>query len=237
MNKEEFIDELKKLNINISIEKMDKLEQFYQLLIEWNEKINLTNITKKEDVYLKHFYDSLTLSKEIDFNDEINICDVGSGAGFPGIVLKIVFPNIRITLIDSLNKRVIYLNEIIRILELKNIEAIHTRMEDYSRINEEKFDYITARAVSNLSVITEISMRSLKVNGKLIFMKGKSLEEIEEIKPKLSKFGLSLANVNEFTLPFENSSRTLISLTKERKTEVKYPRRIEIIKKDLIGKY
>lgn len=234
MNKEEFILELKKINIDITEDKLQQLENFYRLLSAWNEKINLTTIIKKEDVYLKHFYDSLTLYKEIDLTKNISLCDVGTGAGFPGIVLKIVFPNLKITLIDSLQKRVNYLNEIVKVLELKEIEAYHIRMEEYSKLNEEKFDYITARAVSNLTLITEISIRSLKVGGQLVFMKGKCHEEVKELEPKLNRYGLALKNVNEFMLPFENSERSLIVLEKILRTDKKYPRRIEIIKKEIM---
>lgn len=233
MNKEEFIKEVEKLDIKLTEDKLALLEKFYLLLIEWNKKINLTGITKKEEVYLKHFYDSLTLVKEIDFTKDINLCDVGSGAGFPGIVLKIVFPHIKITLIDSLNKRIKYLEEVIKELKLKDIEAIHTRMEDYSKVNTEKFDYITARAVSNLTMITEISIRSLKIDGKLVFMKGICDEEIEQIKPKLKNYGLELEKENKFILPIEESSRTLIVLRKISKTDNKYPRKIEQIKREI----
>ena len=146
MNKEEFIEEAKKLGINLNEEQLKKLEKFYLLLVEWNKRINLTRIIDKEEVYLKHFYDSLTLTKVVDFRKEQTLCDVGSGAGFPVLVLKIIFPHLKITLIDSLNKRVIYLNEIIKELELENIVAIHTRGEDY----KETFDVVTARAVANI---------------------------------------------------------------------------------------
>ena len=125
MNKNEFIQELEKLNIEITEEKLAKLEKFYQLLIEWNQKINLTRIVNEEEVYLKHFYDSLTIVKVIDLNEIQTLCDVGTGAGFPGIVLKIMYPNLNITLIDSLQKRVNYLNEIIKELYLKNIKSVH----------------------------------------------------------------------------------------------------------------
>ncbi len=230
MNKEEFISELKKLGIDITSNQMNLLDKFYNLLIMWNEKINLTSIVDEKEVYLKHFYDSLTLVKEIDFNNNINICDVGSGAGFPGIVLKIVFPNIKITLIDSLQKRVNYLNEIIKELELKDIEAIHVRMEDYSKDNQEKFDYITARAVAHLGIISEISVRALKLNGHLVFMKANCDEEIDKFSKYSKDLGLVLENVNKFVLPFENSNRTLVNFKKVNSTKDKYPRRIDVIK-------
>lgn len=231
MNKEEFINELEKINIIPTDEMLEKLELFYQLLIEWNEKINLTTITNREEVYLKHFYDSLTLSKCFDLTKDISLCDVGSGAGFPGIVLKIFFPNLNITLIDSLQKRVNYLNHIIEKLELTNIRAIHTRMEEYSRIHEEEFDIITARAVANLNTLLEISIKALKVNGYMIFMKANAYEELQNSKMAQEKLGCKLINVDKFVLPKENSNRTLITFEKEQKTSKMYPRSIDKIKK------
>ena len=232
MNKEDFIREVKKLGIDITEEKLYLLDKYYGLLIEWNEKINLTTITRKEDVYLKHFYDSLTLVKEINLEDELSLCDVGSGAGFPGIVIKIFFPNLKIRLIDSLQKRVNYLNNIISKLNLENIEAEHYRMEDYSKLHEEEFDIITARAVANLGIISEISVRSLKINGRMIFMKANCDEEIENFKLNCKKLGLEIENINKFKLPIENSNRTLISIKKINKTNKIYPRTYEKIKKE-----
>ena len=130
MNKELFINSLKELNIEVTEEKINKLEKFYELLIDWNNKINLTRIVEKEEVYLKHFYDSLTIVKEVNLNEINTLCDVGTGAGFPGIVLKIFYPHLKITLVDSLLKRVNYLNTIIKDLELNDIVAIHARGED-----------------------------------------------------------------------------------------------------------
>jgi len=231
MNKEEFLIETKKIGINITEEQISLLDKFYNLLIEWNEKINLTTITDYEEVYLKHFYDSLTLFKEVNLNEDITLCDVGSGAGFPGIVLKICFPNLKITLVDSLQKRVNYLNEIINKLGLKDITAVHSRMEDFSRLNEEKFDLITARAVANMNVLLEISVRALKINGNLVFMKANCEEELKNSNNALEKFSCTLLNVNEFYLPKEESKRTLIKIQKKGKTNSKYPRTIDKIKK------
>ena len=146
MNKEEFERELLKLEIDLTEKQKSQLEEFYNILIEENKKINLTRILEKEDVYLKHFYDSLTIVKVVDFSKINTLCDVGSGAGFPGIVLKIVFPNLKVVLIDSLQKRVNYLNRTIKSLGLENIKAIHTRSEDY----KETFDLVVARAVARL---------------------------------------------------------------------------------------
>jgi 16S rRNA (guanine527-N7)-methyltransferase len=234
MNKEEFINEVKKLGINITEKELDLLDKYYHLLINWNEKINLTTITKEEDVYLKHFYDSLTLVKEIDFNKEIYLCDVGSGAGLPGIVIKIFFPNVKIKLIDSLQKRVNYLNEVIKELNLTNISAEHFRMEDYSKIHPEEFDVITARAVAHLGILAEISIKALKINGNMVFMKGNATDEIDAFLANSKKLGLILDSVNTFKLPLEYSNRTLIKLTKISKTNDIYPRRIDVIKKEYI---
>ena len=131
MNKELFIEELSKLNVTLSKKQLEQLDKYYELLIEWNEKINLTRITEYEDVYLKHFYDSLTIAKVVDLSIKETLCDVGTGAGFPGVVLKIVYPNLKITLVDSLQKRVNYLNEIVKELGLEDIHAIHSRGEDF----------------------------------------------------------------------------------------------------------
>ena len=232
MNKEQFILEVCNLGIEVTEEKLKKLNEFYNLLILWNEKINLTSITAIQDVYLKHFYDSLTLFRVCDLTKDINLCDVGSGAGFPGIVLKIFFPNLKITLVDSLNKRVNYLNTIIKELGLVNIEAVHSRMEDFSKVNEEKYDIITARAVANLSVLSEISVKALKIQGKLVFMKALCDDELEMILPKLSILGLKFDKVDKFLLPIEESNRSLIVFEKIKPTPNKYPRNIDKIKKN-----
>ena len=184
MNREEFVEELEKLGITLTTEQEIKLEKFYNLLIEWNQKINLTRILEKEDVYLKHFYDSLTITKVVDLSKIETLCDVGTGAGFPGIVLKIVYPNLKITLVDSLLKRVNYLNIIIKELELENIKAIHTRGEDL----KETFDIVTARAVANIEKLLIYTMHLVNKNGSLIAMKGNIDDELNaDILKKINK--------------------------------------------------
>ena len=206
MNKELFIEETKKLGINLTEEQLIKLELFYKLLLEWNEKINLTRIVEKEEVYLKHFYDSLTLNKGVDLSKVNTLCDVGTGAGFPGIVLKIVFPNLKMVLIDSLQKRVIYLNSIINELGLENIEAVHSRGEDY----KEKFDVVTSRAVANIEKLVGYTMHLVDKNGVFIAMKGNIDDELTiEVKNKLSK-KYNIIDIKKFELPVENSSRSLV---------------------------
>ena len=230
MNLDLFIEETKKLGIELTSQQLEKLNQFYELLISWNQKMNLTRITEKEDVYLKHFYDSLTLSKVIDLNQNLTLCDVGSGAGFPGIVLKICFPNLKITLLDSLQKRVNYLNEIIKELDLKNIEAIHTRAEDYAKQNREKFDIVTARAVANLKILSELCIPMVKVSGSFIAMKANIEEEIENSTEILKKLDSKIEKIETFYLPIENSIRNIIMIQKQKSTNNLYPRRIEKMK-------
>lgn len=208
MNKEEFVEECKKININITNKQLIKLEKFYHLMIEWNKKINLTRITEEKEVYLKHFYDSLTLNKVIDLKNIKTLCDIGTGAGFPGIVLKIIFPNIKITLIDSLQKRVNYLNEIIKELELENIEAIHTRGEDY----QGKFEVVTSRAVANIEKLVNYTMHLVSKNGVFIAMKGNLESELNQQVRKKIERKFIIKKQEEFILPKEGSKRTLLIL-------------------------
>lgn len=230
MSIELFIEELKKLNIEPTENQLELLEKFYNLLIEWNQKINLTRITEKEDVYLKHFYDSLTITKVIDLNNVDSLCDVGTGAGFPGIVLKIMYPNLKITLIDSLQKRVNYLNEIIKELNLDNIEAIHSRAEDYAKNNREKYDIVTARAVTNLKLLSELCIPMVKENGYFIPLKANVDDEINESKNILNELKSKIEKQESFNLPIENSIRNILLINKYEKTNAKYPRRIDKIK-------
>ena len=208
MNREEFLIELEKIGIKPTEKQLNQLEKFYDLLIEWNQKINLTRITEKEEVYLKHFYDSLTIEKAIDLNKVDSLCDIGTGAGFPGIVLKIVFPNLRITLIDSLQKRINYLNEIIKELDLKDIEAIHVRGEDFKG----SFDVVTSRAVANIEKLVNYTMHLVSKDGVFIAMKGDIETELtKEVETKLNK-KYQIVEVKKFLLPIEKSKRSLVVL-------------------------
>ena len=232
MNLNNFIEKLKEMNITLNEKQLSQLNQYYEILVEENEKYNLTNITKKEDVYLKHFYDSITISKIIDANSIKTLCDIGTGAGFPGLVLKIVFPNLKIILVDSLNKRINFLNKVIERLELKDIETYHERAEDFSIKNIEKYDIVTARAVSHLSNILEYSIQCVKVNGYFVAMKANCEEEINESKNALNLLNCSIENIIKFNLPYEESIRTLIKIKKEKTTNKKYPRKVSEIKKN-----
>lgn len=231
MTIDEFIIELKKIDIDITDEQLEQLEKYYNLVIEYNKVMNLTRITDKKEFYLKHFYDSLTLNKTVNFKNIESICDIGSGAGFPGIVLKILFPNINITLIDSLNKRVKFLNIVIEKLNLKDIKAVHERAEIFSKYNREKFDIVTARAVSKLNIILELGIPMVKINGYFIAMKSNIDEELNNIDNIFNKLDCQIIDIKKFELPIENSLRTLIKIKKNSKTNLLYPRKFEQIKK------
>ena len=231
MTEQEFINELLNLNIKIDNDKLQKLEKYYELLIEWNQKMKLTGITEKEQVYLKHFYDSLTLTKIVDLNQNLSLVDIGTGAGFPGMVLKIVFPNLKVTLIDSLNKRIEFLKFVIKELELKDIEAIHTRCEEYGIKNREIFDIATARAVAPLNILLEYSIPMIKENGLFIPMKANISQEIIESTNALKQLDSEIISQIEFELPKELSKRTLIKIRKNKTTKKLFPRKYSDIKK------
>lgn len=226
MNELEFIENLNKINIEISKEKLDKLNKYYEYLVYYNSKINITSITKKEDVYLKHFYDSLTLTKAVDLNNNLTICDIGTGAGFPGIVLKIVFPNIKLTLVESIKKKTIFLREVVNLLNLKDVEIINDRVENFAKFNKNKFDLVTCRAVSSLNIISELCIPITKIDGYFIPMKGEKIEDTTF----LTKLNAKIEKICEFILPIENSKRTLIKIKKVGNTNNIYPRTFKLIK-------
>ena len=233
MNKDNFIIEVKKLGIEIDNTKLNQLEKYYEMLIEYNKVMNLTGITEKNEVYLKHFYDSLTISKIINLKEEETLCDIGTGAGFPGIVLKIFYPHLKVTLVDSLNKRINFLNDVIKKLNLNKIETVHARMEEYSKINIERFDVVTARAVAQMHFLLEVAIPTLKIGKYFIAMKGNIEKEID-YKYALNKLNSTQIDLIKFKLPNEESNRTLIKIQKNSKTSKVFPRKyIEIKRKPL----
>ena len=223
MNKEEFVEEVKKLGIELTSNQLNQLNEYYKLLKEWNEKINLTRIIEEKDVYLKHFYDSITLCKIENLCQKMSLCDIGTGAGFPGIVLKIVFPTLSITLVDALQKRINFLNLVIKELKLDDIQTFHARCEDFAKINREKYDIVTCRAVANLSTLLNYAIPMVKEKGYFIPMKANCEEEIINAKNLLKKLDCSIETIEEFSLPIENSHRTIIKIVKNCKTSLKYP--------------
>ena len=231
MNDKEFKEELSKLGIVLTSTQENQLEMYYNLLIEWNNKMNLTGITERNSVYLKHFYDCITLIKAIDLTKNLKLVDVGTGAGFPGLVLKIVFPNLDVVLVDALNKRINFLNHVIESLKLENIEAIHDRIENYAKNNLEVFDLVTCRAVAKLNIISELCLPLAKINGYFIPMKATIEDEISDTK-YLEVLKSKVESVITFNLPIENSVRNLIVIKKYGSIDKKYPRQYDKIIKN-----
>lgn len=227
MEKEEFFNEMqKKLTIKLSVEQLEKFYSYMSLLLEWNEKMNLTAITEPNEIILKHFVDSLTILNEINNNSKV--VDVGTGAGFPGIPLSIANESLKITLVDSLNKRLIFLQEVIDKLELKNIEIVHSRAEDFGQNKKyrENFDIATSRAVANLSTLSEYLIPLVKINGKCICMKASDVEEeINQAKNAINVLGGTIEKIKEFKLPESDIGRTIIVINKQKNTPIKYPRK------------
>jgi 16S rRNA (guanine527-N7)-methyltransferase len=232
MNIEEFVKNLKDLNISINDDILNKLDIYYNYLVEYNNHTNLTSITEKEDVYLKHFYDSLTIVKAIDLNKVNTLIDVGTGAGFPGMVIAILFPNIKVTLLDSNNKRINFLNELTIKLGINNVETIHERSEIYAKNNKDKYDVVTARAVKNMQELTELCLPLVKVNGYFIPLKGIIDEELPKAKDIIKKINGNLENVISFNLP-NGDIRNIIVIKKIDKCPDKYPRDYKDIVKDI----
>lgn len=229
MNKELFIKKVKELNIEIDEKKLEQLNIYMNLLQTENKKYNLTAITKEEDIYLKHFYDSLTITKIIKL-DKQKLCDLGTGAGFPGLVLKIVFPKLDVTLIEATNKKCEFLKLVINELKLEKIKVINTRAEIYAKDNREVFDIVTARAVAPLKHLLEYAIPLVKVKGFFIPLKSNIEKEIENIDNYYEKLEIKQINKIEFFLPIEVSKRTLIMYEKLKKTNPIYPRNYNKIK-------
>lgn len=211
MTEAEFVEQIKKLGLFPTKEQLKKLNQLYEMMIEENKVMNLTRIVEKNDVYLKHFYDSLTIVKVCDFSKIETLCDVGTGAGFPGLVLKIFFSDVKITLVDALQKRVNYLNKVINVLGLEKIEAIHIRAEDLAKKGN-RYDIVTARAVANLSKLLSWTMPLVKRDGSFIAMKGNVSEELNIAIPIIKNKNYILEKKVEFNLPKENSVRTILKV-------------------------
>lgn len=223
---EKFLEKLNKIQLNVNDEVLNKFCAYMTNLLEWNEKINLTAITEEDDIILKHFIDSLTILEYIP--EKSNVIDVGTGAGFPGIPLKIVREDINMTLMDSLNKRITFLNEVINKLGLKKINAIHSRAEELAKMPEhrEKYDIAVSRAVANLSTLSEYMIPFVKVGGKCICMKGSNIEEeLKTAKNAIKELGGEIEKVINFKLPDSDNERNIIIIKKVRNTKSKYPRK------------
>lgn len=231
MDIQEFIAALAAYNISLTKEQLAQFETYYTMLVTWNEKMNLTSITNQEEVYLKHFYDSLTLAFYTPLENE-SLCDIGAGAGFPSIPLKIVFPQLKVTIVDSLNKRITFLNELFSALKLGNVQAVNARAEEYCSQHRESFDIVTARAVARFEILDELCLPLVKVGGQFIALKGSAgKEEYEKAKSGILKLGGKLEKIKSFVLPGHEDQRMNFYIRKVKATPKAYPRMFAKIKK------
>ena len=227
MTETEFINQLKEHGIELSTEQIGQFKTYFEMLVEWNQKINLTAVTEMKEVYLKHFYDSITPLLYAEIEEGASLCDVGAGAGFPSIPMKIIRPDLKVTIVDSLNKRITFLNELTTVLGLDKIHLVHDHAETFGQYGQRHmFDVVTARAVAQLNVLAELCLPLVRTGGQFIVMKGKkAMEEIEEAEFALDLLGGDIKKINSLTLPEEESERYIIVIDKVRKTPKKYPRK------------
>ncbi|MBE4907912.1 16S rRNA (guanine(527)-N(7))-methyltransferase RsmG [Bacillus luteolus] len=228
MNINIFVEMLAEKGITLSQQQLDQFEKYYELLVEWNEKINLTAITEKPEVYLKHFYDSITSAFHFDFTKVETVCDVGAGAGFPSIPLKICFPHLNVSIVDSLQKRITFLNHLAQELNLDSVSFYHDRAETFGQRPDirESYDIVMARAVARLSVLSELCLPLVKVNGTFIAMKASAAQdELEDSKKAIAVLGGQVSELKHFLLPIENSERNIVLINKIKTTPKKYPRK------------
>ena len=228
MNEKQFIEALKAKGIELNDKQVKQFNLYFELLVEWNEKMNLTAITDLPSVYLKHFYDSISMAFYVDFTKQQSICDVGAGAGFPSIPLKICFPDLKVTIVDSLNKRIQFLNHLSEQLNLSEVQFVHARAEEFGQDTKyrEKFDVVTARAVARLSVLSELCIPLVKPGGQFLAMKASAAQdELSDASKAISKLGASKKEEFTFQLPVENSERSLFVFDKIKNTPKKYPRK------------
>lgn len=224
----QFQKDLETFGIFLSREQTGQFQRYYEVLIDWNSKVNLTAITSYEDVLKKHFVDSLSLAKAADLRHQYSIIDVGTGAGFPGLALKIAFPDLTVTLLDSLNKRIHFLDAVIKELKLENVQTVHGRAEDFAKPGKlrESFDFCVSRAVANLSTLSEYCLPFVKKGGLFVAYKSEKGDyEVERAKKAISLLGGKLKERVEFTLPDSDIYRSLFVIEKEKSTPGKYPRK------------
>ena len=237
----DFQNALSEFGISLNSKQTEQFELYYKLLVSWNEKMNLTAITDREEVYVKHFLDSLSFVKTNPPTEDFRLIDIGTGAGFPGIPLKILYPKAHITLMDSLAKRVTFLNEVIEELSLNeegSIEAVHARAEDLAKDQtyREQYDYAVSRAVANLSTLSEYCLPFVKVSGVFVSYKSeKATEEVKDAKKAVFLLGGSFGEEISFILPGSDLKRTLVMIEKKSATSAKYPRKAGMPSKNPLG--
>ncbi|CQR45805.1 Ribosomal RNA small subunit methyltransferase G [Paraliobacillus sp. PM-2] len=228
MNANTFAAQLKQQGINLSDKQKKQFDIYFKTLIEWNQKINLTAITEEDEVYLKHFYDSITAAFYFDFTTELHLCDVGAGAGFPSIPLKICFPQLKVTIVDSLQKRITFLNQLAHELELNDVAFYHDRAELFGKREQfrHSFDVVMARAVARTSALSELCLPLCKTDGSFIAMKGpNATAEIADAKAAIELLGGEIKEINTFELPENSGERNIVIFNKKRKTSKKFPRK------------
>lgn len=234
MNKQEFINKVSELGINLTEEQLVQLDTYCNFLLEYNSHTNLTAIKEEDQVYLKHFYDSLTFIKAIDVTKYNNLLDIGTGAGFPGMVLKIVFPELEVTLLDSNNKKINFLQVLSNKLGLRKINFYHGRAEDFCIKNRESFDIVTARAVTNMTALSELCLPLVKLDGYFIALKGSNQDELNDSKNAIKILGGLIEDTINFELPYDGGERNIVRIIKQKNTPKEYPRRYDkIVKKPL----
>lgn len=223
-----FQDQLAGSGITLSDQQMSQFDRYFTLLVEWNEKINLTAITAKDEVYEKHFFDSLSASFFFDFSKVQTVIDIGAGAGFPSLPIKIVHPHLQVTIVDSLNKRITFLQHLAKELGLEGITCVHGRAEELG-VNpqyRDRFDVVTARAVARLNVLSEFCMPFAKVGGTFVVLKGaEASNELDEAKKAIKTLGGKTEKLESFQLPTEQAERSIILINKLTPTPKGYPRK------------
>lgn len=237
MTQNEFVEEVSKLGINITKDILEKLETYKNYLQEYNEHTNLTRIITDNDVYLKHFYDSLTIVKSLDLTKINNLLDIGTGAGFPGMVIKIVFPHINVTLLDSNNKKTTFLTKLKEKLNIE-VNIVNDRVENFAKNNLNKFDLVTSRAVANMRILSELSIPLVKCNGYFIALKGQIDDTLEDARDSITILNGIVDNIINFELCNNNGIRNLIVVRKIKETNIKDLRPYDkIVKKPLVKNY
>lgn len=232
MTKQDFIDALKKENIELTETQLQQFELYKELLLEWNQKMNLTAITKEEEIWEKHFYDSIYPFISLSFE---TMCDVGSGAGFPGIPVKIVYPNLSLTIVEPLQKRCKFLEEVKKQLKLENVSINAARAEDFVKDHREQFDLVSARAVARLSILLELCVPLVKVNGMMVALKGKNgKQELSDASEAMRILSVNVEKEEVFNLD-SDATRMNFYLRKKKGTPKKYPRAYGQIKKKPLG--
>ncbi|MTH54161.1 16S rRNA (guanine(527)-N(7))-methyltransferase RsmG [Bacillus mangrovi] len=223
-----FQSKLEEKGISLSPEQLSQFDTYYHLLVEWNEKMNLTSITEEKEVYLKHFYDSISAAFYFDFSKPLSLCDVGAGAGFPSLPIKICFPQLKVSIVDSLNKRITFLEELAKQLKLENVHFYHDRAETFGKNKQhrEQYDVATARAVARLSVLSELCLPLVKKDGHFVALKAASAdEEMKAGEKAVTVLGGKVEAVHSFQLPLEESDRNIVVIHKIKATPGKYPRK------------